>query len=600
MTPRPKLLFAVTASISCGFYRGMLKYLADSGFSTVMVSSAGHELDEIAHAEGAACRAVAMEREISPVHDLLSLCGLYRAIKVEKPDIVDVSTPKAGLLGGIAAALAGVPCRIYTLRGLRLETASGWKRLLLWLAERLACACAHRVVPVSRSLGQRAVDLRLARAGQAHVLGKGSGGVDLERFTAQRRNSPHTEALRRELGLTGQETVIGFVGRLVKDKGIHELVEAFDELSRTMPELRLLLVGDFEAGDPVDWAVQEKIKSAPTILQIGFVNDTAPYYALMDVLALPTYREGFPGVALEAQASEVPVVTTSATGAVDSVQDGATGLVVPPGDTEALAAAMGKLLRSPALRAEMGQAGREWMERDFRCEAVWEQHATLYREMIKERSRSRLRLSLALKRILDLLGATAALVLLSPLLMLIAVLVRLWLGSPVLFRQVRPGYKGHPFTCLKFRSMTEALEKNGGLLPDAQRLTRLGNFLRRTSLDELPELINVVRGEMSLVGPRPLLMQYLERYTPEQMRRHDVRPGITGWGQINGRNSANWEQKLAHDVWYVDHLSFWLDLRILCTTIWKTVKQDGISWPGHVTMPEFTGFVEHEKRGQSL
>lgn len=194
------------------------------------------------------------------------------------------------------------------------------------------------------------------------------------------------------------------------------------------------------------------------------------------------------------------------------------------------------------------------------------------------------------KRIFDVAVSATVLVALSPLLALVAVIVRIFLGSPVLFRQVRPGYKARPFTCLKFRTMTDKRDAQGQFLSDAERLTPLGRFLRSASLDELPELINVIRGEMSLVGPRPLLMQYLGRYTKEQMRRHDIHPGITGWAQVNGRNTATWEQKFTYDVWYVENRNFWLDLKILALTLWKALKREGISSGGHATMPEFTGF----------
>jgi lipopolysaccharide/colanic/teichoic acid biosynthesis glycosyltransferase len=159
----------------------------------------------------------------------------------------------------------------------------------------------------------------------------------------------------------------------------------------------------------------------------------------------------------------------------------------------------------------------------------------------------------------------------------------------VLFRQQRPGLRGQPFILLKFRTMTEARDGQGRLLPDAERLTPFGRFLRSTSLDELPELLNVLKGDMSLVGPRPLLMQYLERYTPEQMRRHDVRPGITGWAQVNGRNAITWEHKFALDVWYVEHLSYWLDLKIVALTIWRILTRDSINEPGQATAREFLG-----------
>ncbi len=194
-----------------------------------------------------------------------------------------------------------------------------------------------------------------------------------------------------------------------------------------------------------------------------------------------------------------------------------------------------------------------------------------------------------LKRIFDICVASAALIALTPLLLVIAALVRVLLGAPVLFRQQRPGLHGTPFTLLKFRSMTNARDAQGNLLPDDQRLTRFGRFLRSSSLDELPELINVIRGDMSLVGPRPLLMEYLDRYTPEQMRRHAVRPGISGWAQVNGRNAISWEQKFALDVWYVDHLSFWLDLRILALTVWRVARREGINQRGCATVTIFQG-----------
>jgi len=195
----------------------------------------------------------------------------------------------------------------------------------------------------------------------------------------------------------------------------------------------------------------------------------------------------------------------------------------------------------------------------------------------------------ALKRAVDVVGASVALVALSPLLAVVALGVRVRMGSPVLFRQRRPGRGGRPFVMTKFRTMTDRRASDGALLPDADRLTRFGRFLRRTSIDELPELLNVVRGDMSLVGPRPLLMEYLPLYSPEQARRHEVRPGITGWAQVNGRNAVTWDEKFALDVWYVDHRTTRLDLEILGKTITQVFRGDGVSAPGHATMEPFRG-----------
>ena len=193
------------------------------------------------------------------------------------------------------------------------------------------------------------------------------------------------------------------------------------------------------------------------------------------------------------------------------------------------------------------------------------------------------------KRILDLMVCVPCTILSLPILATIAVLAKVFMGSPVMYWSNRPGLGGKPFSLLKFRTMKDSPDEEGQLLPDGQRLTRFGRFLRLLSLDELPEVLNVLRGEMSLVGPRPLLMEYLERYTVEQARRHEVKPGITGWAQVNGRNSLSWEEKFEYDVWYVDHVSLWLDLKILAMTICRVTACRGISAEGHATMPEFNG-----------
>lgn len=201
------------------------------------------------------------------------------------------------------------------------------------------------------------------------------------------------------------------------------------------------------------------------------------------------------------------------------------------------------------------------------------------------------------KRIFDLVVSLILLIILSPLFIIIAIAIYFTMGAPVLFKQVRPGLHGIPFTMYKFRTMTEDRDADGRLLPDEQRITRLGRFLRSTSLDELPELVNVLKGEMSLVGPRPLLMQYLPLYTPEQARRHEVLPGITGWAQVNGRNAISWEDKFKLDVWYVDNWSMSLDIRILLLTVWKVLLREGISQEGHATTQYFTGSQSEISRG---
>ena len=203
-----------------------------------------------------------------------------------------------------------------------------------------------------------------------------------------------------------------------------------------------------------------------------------------------------------------------------------------------------------------------------------------------------------IKQLFDIIITALLILVLGIFLVCLAITVRFKLGSPVLFVQVRPGLLGKPFRLYKFRTMTEEVGVRGALLPDEKRLTKFGRFLRSTSLDELPELFNVLKGDMSLAGPRPLLMEYLNRYTPEQARRHKVKPGITGWAQINGRNAITWEEKFKLDVWYVDHQSLWLDLKIIVLTFWKIIKRKGINQPGHATSQEFMGTIQEvQKRG---
>lgn len=199
-----------------------------------------------------------------------------------------------------------------------------------------------------------------------------------------------------------------------------------------------------------------------------------------------------------------------------------------------------------------------------------------------------------IKRLFDTISSAAGLIVISPPLVVLAVLVRLKLGSPILFRQQRPGLGGKAFVIYKFRTMTDQRDASGNLLPDEQRLPAFGRFLRSTSFDELPELLNVLKGDMSIVGPRPLMMKYLERYSPEQARRHEVKPGITGWAQINGRNAISWEDKFKLDVWYVDNWTFWLDMKIIFNSVWMVIAREGITQQGRTTMDEFMGTPQND------
>lgn len=377
---------AVTSPMSWVFFTGTFEMLRDAGYESTLVSSPGEQLQRMGREADLQCAAIPIRREIAPLHDLVSLWRYYRLMRHVRPILTDVATPKAGLLGGLAAWLSRVPCRVYTLCGLRLETTAGLKRILLTITERVACGCAHRVICVSPSLRQRAIELKLVSNDKTVVLGSGSiRGIDVQRFSPEVDGRAQKEDLAKSLGISTDAPVIGFVGRLTRDKGIRELLTAFSQLRLKWPNLRLLLVGDLEDGDPLEVMVRRQMETDPGIVRAGFVSDTAPYYALMDVLVFPSYREGLGYAPLEAQACGKPVVTTTATGAVDSVVDGKTGFHVPVGNSEVLAARIDQLLSDPELRSRMGQRGRERVVQEFRHEVVGRTLLEEYERLLRAR-----------------------------------------------------------------------------------------------------------------------------------------------------------------------------------------------------------------------
>jgi len=381
----PRIVYAVTHPMTARYLlTGQLDHLRRAGFEPHLVASPGPELDEVARRERVAVHPVPMEREMSPGADALALARLVALFRRLRPDLVNAGTPKAGLLAIVAARLARVPVRVYTLRGLRLETASGPLRRVLATTERIAAGSAHRVVCVSESLRCRAVALGLVPADKTTVLADGSSnGVDPDRF---RRDAAETEILRRRLGIPGGVPVVGFVGRLTRDKGVEELAGAyFGPVLDARPDARLLLVGGFESGDPVPETAAARLREDPRVVVAGFVGDAAPYYPLMDVLAFPSRREGFPNVPLEAAAAGRPVAGFAATGTVDAVVDGVTGTLVPVGDPTALAQAVTAYFENPELARRHGAAGRERVERRFRSERVWEAWADEYRRLLDRR-----------------------------------------------------------------------------------------------------------------------------------------------------------------------------------------------------------------------
>lgn len=382
--PRPVLLHITTVPMTLGFLRGQLRFMRENGFDVHVMSSPGSDLDLFAAEEDVTAVPVPMQRRITPLRDLVTIARMIRRMRRIRPAVVHASTPKGGLLGAISGRLARTPLVVYHVRGLPYPAASGLQRFILMLTERIACMFAHRVLCVSESVRDLLVADSIAPLRKLHVLGKGSSnGVDaLSRFNPELHTTEARRALRKSLGIPDDARVVGFVGRLVRDKGIVELEGAWKSLSPRHPDIRLVLVGPWEERDPVPGDVRARLEDDPHVVLVGSSRDTASYYSIMDMVVLPTYREGFPNVPLEAAAMTLPVIGTRVTGCVDAIVDGVTGTLVEQRDAGALEGAIEVYLERPDLRREHGAAGRARVLRDYEPRLIWRELLSYYRQPV--------------------------------------------------------------------------------------------------------------------------------------------------------------------------------------------------------------------------
>jgi lipopolysaccharide/colanic/teichoic acid biosynthesis glycosyltransferase/glycosyltransferase involved in cell wall biosynthesis len=558
-------------------------------------------------------------RAISPVHDLSSFVSLFRLMRRERFDLVQSMTPKAGLIAMVAVWLARTPVRVHTFTGQVWATRRGLSRVVLKIVDKVVAACATVALTDSHSQRDALIRERIAPPDRLRVLGKGSVcGVDAGKF---RPNPAARRQVRSALAIPETAVILLFLGRLTRDKGVLDLAHAFAMLADELADVHLLVVGPDE--QHLRPAVQRLCARHHTRLHVrDFTNGPEDVMAAADVLCLPSYREGFGSVIIEAAAAGVPAVASRIYGIVDAIEEGRTGLLHEPGDVAGMVGQLRRAVSDGPLRHRLGVAGRERAQRDFSQASLTSATIDLFDSLLdaggpqstspsievgssgiaKRELRAPSRDPRAAnpmtaarwyprygKRALDVAIALVAIPLLAPVAACVALLVRISLGSPVLFRQRRPGLHAEPFVLVKFRSMTDGRDARGHHLPDAERLPTLGRLLRATSLDEIPELWNVLTGDMSLVGPRPLLMEYLPLYTSRQAQRHRVRPGITGLAQVSGRNELGWAERLELDRLYVEQCSLALDLQILARTVWQVVARRGVSQPGHATAEAFTG-----------
>ncbi|MGH2747958.1 MAG: sugar transferase [Actinomycetota bacterium] len=577
-----------------------LRAANDQGWESIGISADGPHVEELRRAGIRHIPLTSSTRGMNPFADVRAVVELWRILRRERVDVLHTHNPKPGLYGRVIGRMAGVPVVVNTVHGLYATHDDPLpKRLLVYALEAVASRFSDAELIQSAEDLERMRRLRIAPAHKLRLLGN---GVDLARFDPSRLTAARRRELRAELGAADGQIVVGTVGRLVAEKGYFELFDAAGALGNGYVVVALGHA-DPEKGDSLSDTDIARGREAG-IRFLGMRGDIEELYGAMDIFVLPSHREGVPRAAMEAAAMGLPVVATDIRGCREVVEDGVGGLLVPVGDPSALAVAIRRLGEDAALRRRLGAAGHRRARERFDERRVVSIVLDTYREVLERKGipseprrapadgrtrRARHRLNDAFKRGIDIVVALIGLAVTAPLFVLLAPAMRATLGTSVLFAQERGGRNGRTFRLYKFRTMRDLHDAEGRPLPDGQRLTRLGRLLRSTSLDELPSLVNVLKGDMSLVGPRPLIADYLALYTPEQARRHEVRPGITGLVQVGGRNALSWDEKFAADVHYVDHRSPWLDVKILALTVTAVLRRRGISQDGHATMPRFNG-----------
>jgi lipopolysaccharide/colanic/teichoic acid biosynthesis glycosyltransferase len=518
--------------------------------------------------------------------------ALIGTVLIKKPDVMYVYHPPITV--GFAAAVIGFFRRIpfvYDIQDLWPDTVAATGMMtnrqalgLLGKLCKLVYHCANHIIVLSPGFKE-------TMAGRGVLPDKMDVIYNWSDGTAPKSNSEQI------IRLAGAERFsILFAGTMGLAQGLDSVILAAQICLTTVPAAEF-----FFMGGGVDRSRLERMAKEMKLDNVRFLP-RQPMRAMSSILAGadallvhlkddPLFRITIPSKTQAYLAAGKPILMGVRGDAADLVKRSQSGVLCEPGNPQSIADAVKELVDlGPERLAAMGRNGRAFYDRELSVSIGVEKFDNVFKAVVDLKPDMRSRQNgwrFFVKSALDRSAALCGLIVVSPVLIVVSILVWLSMGRPILFRQRRPGRFAKPFLLLKFRTMSERRDANGDLLPDADRLTRVGRLLRATSLDELPQLWNVLRGDISLVGPRPLLMEYLSRYSPEQARRHDVMPGITGWAQINGRNALAWQEKFAHDTWYVDNWSLMLDFSILAKTLWRVLKRNGISSQGHATMPEF-------------
>jgi len=515
---------------------------------------------------------------------------VYGLVVLKRPDVMYVYHPP--LTVGLAAAVVGAIRRIPLVLAIHdiwpdtlASTGMISNRIVLRIVGRLChwvYGRADRIVVVSPGF-KRLLCEREIPDSKIELIYNWANDADARSETGSNLTA---------FALEGRFNIV-FAGNMGAAQGLEAVVRAAKIVEHTAPEVQFILVGDGIDADHLRRYAAAIAAQSVRIMPRMPRSEIGNLLAAADVLLVhlkddPLFHHTIPAKTQFYLAMGKPILMGGSGDAADLVERAKAGIVVKPEDVRALAAAAVDLARLPKEElAAMGAHGCAFYQKQLSATKGILATLAVLDSAVRARRRG-----YGAKRGFDMMMAAVALVLLSPAILVTAVVLALDLGFPVIFRQIRPGLDARPYVIYKFRTMRELRDLTGNRLPDAERLTPLTRILRQLSLDELPQLWNVLRGDMSLVGPRPLLMAYLDRYTQEQARRHEVRPGITGWAQVNGRNAVSWDEKLAMDVWYVNNCCFALDLKILVMTMVRVLRRQGISAAGHETMPEFRGKLD--------
>lgn len=554
----------------------LLKFLQSGGYDVCAVCSPGKWINDLRN-KGIKIKEINITRKLlTPFSDLVALIKLINYFKKEKFDIVHTHTPKAGLLGRIAAKTAGVPIIIHTNHGFYFQDDSSLikKRFFIFL-EKIGAKFSNVIFSINKEDIETAVREKICA--REKIIYSGDG-ISTEIFNPANFSGEFIGDERKKIGVENDNRIIGFVGRLVKEKGILDLLEAFNIVKKQFPKIVLLIVGpaEPEKNDSINREMFNNSEIKDGVIFLGEKTNIERIYPLTDIFVLPSHREGLGLVLLEASAMEKPVIATDIRGCREAVDNGRTGILVPAKNPEKLAEAIGYFLSNPQKANDMGKNGRIRVVKEFDEKLIFDRIKECYQKLIKEKLDRRPKGYLSekkfqrkIKRLFDFSVSLIGLILLLPVFIIVTVLIRLDSVGPIFFRQERVGQYGRFFKIWKFRTMVQGAEKIGlgyVVAKSDARITKIGKFLRRFAIDELPQFINIISGEMSLVGPRTALPHQVEKYSEFEKRRFEVKPGMASIAHIKGWNTLSWKERIKLDIWYIENWSIWLDFKILLKT----------------------------------